>query len=101
MAYLSYRGFRAPLTFWRTYSKMEVDFLLGDAVAIEVKASPHVNEKHLAGLRALVEDIPLAARLVVSLETHPRRTDDGIDILPVATFFEKLWQGEWDTLLSA
>lgn len=101
VAYLSYRGLRAPISFWRIYSKMEVDFLLGDRVAIEVKASAHVSEKHLAGLRALAEDIPLAARLVVSLEAHPRRTEDGIEILPVAMFFEKLWQGEWDRLLAA
>jgi len=98
-AYLSYRRLRAPLTFWRTYSQMEVDFVLGDAMAVEVKASASVSEKHLAGLRALAEDVPLAVRLVVSMESHPRRTEDGIEILPVETFFSRLWSGEWDTLL--
>ncbi len=99
-AYLSYRRLRAPLTFWRTYSQMKVDFVVGDVMAIEVKASGVVTDRHLAGLRALAEEIPLRQRLVVSLETHPRRTEDGIEILPVEMFFDRLWQGEWDALLA-
>ena len=29
--------------------------------------------------------------IVVSLEPTPRRTSDGIDILPARTFCERLW----------
>jgi hypothetical protein len=32
-------------------------------------------------------------RLVVSLEAKPRRTDDGIEILPVRTFVQALADG--------
>ena len=33
-------------------------------------------------------------RIVVSLESRPRRTEDGIDILPAGVFAERLWAGE-------
>jgi hypothetical protein len=33
-------------------------------------------------------------RFVVSLDPRPRRTEDGIEILPYAVFAERLWQGE-------
>jgi predicted AAA+ superfamily ATPase len=38
-AFLSYSQDSRPLTYWRTHSQLEVDFLLGDEVAIEVKSS--------------------------------------------------------------
>lgn len=45
-AYLSYRRIRAPLTYWRTYSGTEVDFITGDAVAVEVKGTSRITDKH-------------------------------------------------------
>jgi hypothetical protein len=33
-------------------------------------------------------------RIVVSLTPRARRTDDGIDILPVSSFLAQLWAGE-------
>lgn len=90
-AYLSYRRLELPLTFWRSQSKMEVDFVIGDEMGIEVKASANVSEKHLSGLRALAEEVPRIRKLVVCLERKARRTEDGIEILPVEEFLRKLW----------
>lgn len=50
---------------------------------------------HPEGLRQLVKDHPDARRRCVAcLEPQPRRTEDGIDILPAAEFVRRLWAGE-------
>ncbi|MBI5526281.1 MAG: ATP-binding protein [Deltaproteobacteria bacterium] len=53
LAWVDYRSPRTPLSYWRSTSGFEVDFILDDSVAIEVKAATRVADKHLKGLRAL------------------------------------------------
>jgi predicted AAA+ superfamily ATPase len=52
-AWLSYRRLREPLRYWRTQAGSEVDFLIGEDIAIEVKAIRTVSDNHLKGLRVL------------------------------------------------
>jgi predicted AAA+ superfamily ATPase len=91
-AYREYRKDRRPLTFWRDYQGHEVDFLLGDELAVEVKATSLATEKHTKGLRMLSEDVALKNKVVVSLDAAPRRIGD-IDILPWSEFLDRLWVG--------
>lgn len=90
-AYLDYTRNRAALTFWRTHTQQEVDFLVGDAIAIEVKAKEQIADRDLRGLRALAEDIPLSQKIMVSNEAWRRTTEDGISIYPVDDFLRALW----------
>ena len=83
-----------PLAYWRSTSNFEVDFVLADKTAIEVKAKDPVGERDLRGLRALKEESLLKHYVVVSLEPRPR-TVDGIRILPWKDFLERLWDGGW------
>ncbi len=71
--------------------------MVGDAaVGIEVKSTAHVADTHLGGLRALRADQPSVKKLVcVCTEARARRTQDGIDILPVAEFLARLWKGDY------
>lgn len=92
-ACLSYRKDHRPLTFWRSKSGYEVDFLIGDEIAIEVKAAHMVTEKHLAGLRALSEDIRLKNKIVVSMDAAPRKLGSTL-VLPVRDFLARLWHSE-------
>jgi hypothetical protein len=47
-------------------------------------------------LRALCADQPSNKKLIcVCSEARARRTPDKIDILPVAEFLSRLWQGEY------
>jgi uncharacterized protein len=82
------------LAYWRLPSGIEVDFILGSMeIAVEAKATASVAAQHLKGLRAVVEDHPrIRRRIVVCLEKTPRRTDDGIEILPAGSFLEQLKQ---------
>lgn len=93
-AYLSYTQDSRPLTYWRTHSQIEVDFLLGDEVAIEVKSSPRISERDEKGLRALREDVPLKRRIIVCNEPVQRRSDSGAEIMPVEEFLACLWRRE-------
>jgi predicted AAA+ superfamily ATPase len=95
-AFVSYQDFDGPLAYWRLASGIEVDFVFGDMqVAIEAKSSARITRDHLKGLRSLVEDHPrVGRRIVVCREPRARRTEDGIEILPVATFVRRLWAGE-------
>jgi predicted AAA+ superfamily ATPase len=95
-AYNLYSESFAELSYWRLASGREVDFIVNDlAVVIEAKSSAKVTADHLKGIRALKEDQGTVGRaIVVSLEPRPRRTEDGIDILPVGTFCNMLWSGE-------
>ena len=95
-AFLAYRERDEQLTYWRLPSGIEVDFVVGGMrLAIEAKATARVTSSHLKGLRTLAEEHPgIGRRVVVSLESPPRRTDDGIDIIGATDFAHRLWNDE-------
>ncbi len=95
-AYLGYRDRRMELSFWRLASGVEVDFVLGDMeAAVEVKATERAGSQHGSGLRALLEDQPgVGRRILVCLEPRRRIREDGIEVLPVREFLERLWSDE-------
>ena len=93
-AYLSYMNDERELSFFRTTSGQEVDFIIGDEVALEVKASDNITHRDLRSLNLLHDDIPLRQKIVVSTERVPRRVGD-VDILPISTFLNRLWEGEY------
>jgi predicted AAA+ superfamily ATPase len=83
-----------PLAYWRTNSGIEVDFLYGNKLAIEVKSTARVTEKHLSGLLALKEEGAFANYLLVSRDPMERHLN-GIHLLPYNLFLDRLWAGEW------
>jgi len=83
-----------PISYWRSTSGFEVDFLLADHTAIEVKAKPHVSDRDLRSLRALAEERRVKRLLCVCLEPRARRVGD-IAVLPYRRFLEELWGGEY------
>lgn len=93
-AHASYRrGW--PLSYWRTASGLEVDFILGDGrIAIEVKSSDVITSDHLKGLRAWKEEHPSSRCIVVSRVPRARLTEDKIEILPWNRFLSLLWGDE-------
>ncbi len=91
-AYKSYRGKSEPLQFWQTYDGSEVDFVVGDSIAIEVKASDMAHGAHLRGLRAMDSAHRLKRKILVSQDPRPRKLD-GVEIVPVEDFLGLLWSG--------
>jgi predicted AAA+ superfamily ATPase len=91
-ACLAYNRSPDALTFWRTTDGSEVDFVIGDDVAIEVKGTGAVIRRDLTGLRRIADETALRRRIVVCTESAARIVD-GIEILPVRRFLHALWNG--------
>ncbi len=93
---LAYRDylFGEPLCFWRSTSGFEVDFIIGDHTAVEVKAKENVSTSDLKPLRMLEEEKRLKRYLCVSFEAQ-RRKIGHVTVLPYKDFLEALWDGEY------
>ena len=97
-AYAEERDLYDDVYYWSPTqaSNIEVDFVLQRGrhfLAIEVKSQSRYTTSMLAGLRA-VEDLPkLTRRILLYGGTRSLRTSDGIDVWPLARFFEALEEG--------
>lgn len=90
LAHSSYSEMNYPVTYWRTASQLEVDLVLGDEIAIEIKSTDRAMDKHIKNLRAFKEEHAVKA-ILVSRDPSPRKTYDDILILPWQDFLEQLW----------
>ncbi|MXX94362.1 MAG: ATP-binding protein [Gammaproteobacteria bacterium] len=81
--------------FWKSQSGFEVDFILGNHTAIEIKAKPHVGQRDLRSLRALKEEKVFQNYVCIYIGERSLEQSDGIEILPYAVFLEQLWEGRY------
>ena len=93
-AFLSYKRKALSISYWRSTSQMEVDLIVENQLAIEIKSSKLVNEKHLKGLRALKEEALIKKYILISLDENERVTHDKICIFPWKVFLDKLWKNK-------
>ncbi len=98
MEIMAYRGIYDldfEITFWRTKTGLEVDFVLDNSVAIEVKISDTIPTTELKGLSAFCEEHKPEKAYVVALVPRARKvklsTGSEILILPWKMFLELLW----------
>ena len=93
-AYIGYTHNEQELSYWRTYSGIEVDAVIGDAkIAIEIKSSEEVLPKHLKGLKAFGEEHPHCRLIIVSLDPINRKIGD-IETIYIYDFLQQLWAGK-------
>jgi predicted AAA+ superfamily ATPase len=78
------------LSHWRSTSGFEVDFIIGDHTAIEVKAKKNISTNDTKSLRMLAEEGKLKRYICVSMESRRRKVGN-IDILPYKEFLDLLW----------
>lgn len=91
IAYMHYRQCEDKISYWHTYTGMEVDIVIGDArLAIEIKSAEEVMTKHLKGLKAFEKDYPNCRLILVSLDLFSRKIGN-ITCLYVLDFFHQLW----------
>jgi predicted AAA+ superfamily ATPase len=93
--YMAERGLADEVFYWAPVAsgRQEVDFVLrrgSELCAIEVKSGRRPQPQHLAGLRAIGELSGLRRRILVHRGDRPTRTEDGIEVWPIATFLEAL-----------
>ncbi len=80
------------LHYWRSTTGFEVDFILDEKTAIEVKAKTNLSSGDFKGLRALAEEKKMKKYLMVSLVNESYR-EGNIDVLSVRDFLDRLWEG--------
>ena len=94
-AFLSYSRKNFQMNYWRSYSKKaEVDLIIDDRVAMEIKSTELIQDKHLKGLRTLKEEQLIKNYIIISLDREERLTKDKIQIFPWESFLKKLWKGQ-------
>jgi uncharacterized protein len=92
-AYLSYKRIRENLCYWRSQQGHEVDFIVGDTIAIEVKATQKVTDKHFKGLKALAEENMCQRYLLISRDKI-NQYHNNLEALYWKDFLEALWSGK-------
>ena len=60
-------------------------------MAVEIKATTQVQDKHLKNIRKLMEEELLEKYVIISRDTVKRVTQDGITIYPWKEFLDLLW----------
>ncbi len=93
-AHCRYSGLNYQISYWRTTSQLEIDFVLGDhEIAVEVKATSNANPRHFKGLNSFAEEYTVKKLLLVSNDPYPKKVNN-ITVLPWKIFLEQLWSGE-------
>lgn len=82
------------LYYWHAQNGQEVDFIINERIAVEVKATKRVSARDLKGLKALMEEGLLEKYILVCREDYPQLLDNGILILPYRDFLDRLWKGD-------
>ena len=94
-AWLAYSASRDKLSFWRSKHGLEVDFVVGDHSAIEVKAARNTSNRDEKGLNALAEEGAWKNLIVVNQsELIKKSPSSEIVHMPYQKFLKKLWANE-------
>ena len=94
-SYLDYSGLdKKGLSYWHAQSGQEVDFIIKEKMAVDVKAAKRVSARDLKGLKALMEEGLMEKYILVCREDYPQLLDNGILILPYRDFLSDLWDGK-------
>jgi predicted AAA+ superfamily ATPase len=92
-AYLSYRRRDEILCYWRSTHNHEVDFIIGDEAAIEVKSTQKLVSDDFKGLQALQEENLVRKYIMVS-QDRKKYSHDDIKCLHYTGFLNLLWNDE-------
>ena len=94
MAYNSYSGKDFNVSFWRTKTGIEVDFILNNGeIAIEVKGTNRVDNKDLRSIKLFHTEFSPKKSILVCNENEERLTGN-IQIKPYRHFLSELWAGD-------
>lgn len=93
--YLSYFRKSDSLQYWRSYYGHEVDFVIGDHTAIEVKSAKKISKSDTKALKMLKEEKKFRNLFIVSRD-EISASFDGIKSLHWEKFLKKLWSHEFN-----
>ncbi|MFC1744861.1 ATP-binding protein [Candidatus Riflebacteria bacterium] len=93
-AYIDYQRIKKGLSFWRSRQKDEVDLIVGDDIAIEIKSTNKISEKHLKGLRRIQAEGIFKHYIVVSMDDSFKNSGK-IKNYHWRQFLDELWAGNF------
>lgn len=102
IAYKGLNDLDFDLSYWRTKTGLEVDFIISGSsgasmIAIEVKISKDVKKNEIKGLLAFAEEHPGCKNIVVCGTPRARVKTYGevqVLMLPIESFLKQLWDKE-------
>jgi len=86
---LNYKNVDEQLYYWRS-KEAEVDLIIGNKMAIEIKSTEQVQDKHLKGLKTLREEGIIKEYHIISRDPVKRKID-GISVWAYDDFIKHLW----------
>ena len=89
-AWMTYRRKKFSLSYWQKSNECEVDLLLGNEIAIEVKSTTRLNSRDFRGLKEITDEVPVKRRILVSRDPMAME-NEGILCLHWSEFCERLW----------
>lgn len=92
-AYLNYKRIKEPISYWRSLNGQEVDILIGEKTAIEVKSTGKVSPRDFKGLVALSEEGIFKNFYLVSQDNLSIKRDMAMAI-HWEDFLKRLWNDE-------
>lgn len=93
-AFLKYNDIDQELSFWKTTDQMEIDCIIGNGVAIEIKSTKQTNEHHAKNLLILSKEKLFKRYIIVSHDSVPRLIGNSIEVMPWESFLISLWKKE-------
>jgi uncharacterized protein len=93
-AALRYFSVDLPMNFWRTRSKLEIDLIIPDILAIEIKSANKISSKMFKNLRIFSEEYSFKYHVLVSRDTIERR-EGKVNLMYYEKFLKRLWDGEF------
>ena len=93
LAYRSYSDKDFEISFWRTKTGLEVDFILaGGEIAIEVKGANRIDKRDFYSLEAFTEEY-LPKKSFIVCNEKDKRLHGKIEVMPWSFFLQELWSG--------
>jgi len=93
-AYLNYKRIKLPLTYWRSTHGHEVDFLIGEKTAIEVKATKRITNRDSKGLKYLSEE-GIHKNFILVSQDPILSQHENIQVVYWETFLNNLWNDRY------
>ncbi len=90
-AYLSYWRKHIDMSYWCTKHGTEVDLIIGDETAIEIKTTNKTADKHFKNLRLLAEENICQRYILISHDRINRKVDQ-FEAIYWEDFLQQLWQ---------
>ncbi len=93
-AYLSYAEKDLNLSYWRTTDHLEIDCIIGDKIAIEIKGTVLAHKTHYKNLAILAKEEHFSKYILISRDPAKRRVEGDIEIYPWYEFLTDLWSNK-------